>query len=109
VKLSLREVLADSHVAAATIAVLLLWSLDFTFHALWNPLVQLAELLATAVAIMGIPFLSPNLELFLSISYLTGAVFCFSAAWLLARWVFGMGPLHSLSSYRSRLIRSNHA
>ena len=111
---SLHEILADKHIAAVAIAVLLLGTLDGTFRALWGPLSSLAGFLFTAVAILDIPYFSPALtraDRLLVVStllYLSGAVISFSAAWLLSRWVFGVGPLRNLSAYRARLTRGSH-
>jgi hypothetical protein len=111
VKSTLREVLADSHVPAFAVAVLLLWSLDAGFKALWIPLSPAATVLLTAVAIFDIPYFSPKLTLadrfilITTFSYLWGSLICFAAAWLLSRWVYGVGPLRTLSAYRSRLTR----
>jgi len=57
-KPTLRNILADSHVAAIAIAVLLLWALDDAFRALWPPFFQLVQYLLTAVAILDIPYFS---------------------------------------------------
>ena len=111
-KPSLREVLADSHIAAVAIAVLLLWSLDDAFRALWIPLPFAFSYLATAVAILGIPYFSLGSlrsELILAFFTLFGAIVSLSAAWLLSRWVFGEGPLRTLLNYRSKLRKGNHA
>ena len=54
---SLRRVLADSHVAAVAIAVLLLWSLDAAFSALWPPVSRALEFVFTGIAILDIPYL----------------------------------------------------
>lgn len=111
---SLRETLADTHIAAVTVAVLLLWTLDGTFRALWGSLSSVAGFLLTAVAIFDIPYFSPVLSradrllLFTTLMYLSSAVISFSTAWLLSRWVFGMGPLRSLGAYRARLTRRSH-
>jgi len=98
--------LADSHVSAVAIAVLLFRSLDSAFWALWHPF---------SVA----PFYFPNVPktlhltdpfaLFLTFSYLFNSFVYLTAARLLSRWVYGMGPLGSLSKYRARLARRNHA
>jgi hypothetical protein len=102
-KRSLRQVLADSHVAAVTIAVLLLWSLDAAFRALWLPVSHVLGFLFTAVAILDIPYFSPTLTvtdrvmLVTASAYLYGAVVSFSAAWVLSRWVYGIGPFRSLT------------
>jgi hypothetical protein len=103
---SLRKILADSHVSAVAIAVLLFHSLDYAFWVLWHPI---------SVAMIAFPsfprtLLVPNrLTLFISFSYLFGSFVSLAAAWLLSRWVYGMGPLRSLSKYRAVLARRNHA
>ena len=89
-KRPLRQILADSDIAAVTIAVLLLWSLDGTFRALWGPVSRAVGFLFTAVAIFDIPYFSPTLTLadrfmFVTATYLYGAVVSFTAAWLLSR------------------------
>lgn len=108
-KPSVREVLATSHVGAVAVAVLLVWSLDNAFRALWIPLYNVGVFLVTAVAILGIPdFYSrlPNkYELVITGAYLYGAIVTFAAAWILARWVYGVGPLRCLGSYRTKLTR----
>lgn len=109
---SLRKILADSHVAVVAIALLLLWSLDYAFHALWGPLSRVTEFLLTALAIRGIPYSSYAADSLLSIEtllYLSWALWGFAAAWILSHWVFGVGPLHCLSDCRSTLVRRNHA
>ncbi len=106
---SLRKVLAESHVAAVAVAVLLLFSLINLFHALARPLVQLAEFLITAVAILGVPAYSWPLTtadwimLAPSFFYLYSFAVTLTAAWLLSRWVYGAGPIRSLSRYRDIL------
>jgi hypothetical protein len=114
VKSSLREILAGSHIAAIAIAVLVLWSIDWGFRALWSPLSRAATFLVTAVAIRDVPYfpstptLADRVMLVSTLFYLFGALACIAAAWLLSRWAYGMGPLRSLSKYRVILTRSNH-
>jgi hypothetical protein len=114
VKTSFREILADSHISAVAIAVLLLWSLESAVKALWGPLSSAASFLFTAVAILDIPYFSPRLTradrlMWITTGfYLFNALMSFAAAWLLSRWVHGVGPLHSLSKYRANLARRNH-
>lgn len=109
-----RQILADSDIAAVTIAVLLLWSLDGTFRALWGPVSRAVGFLFTAVAIFDIPYFSPTLTLadrfmFVTASaYLYGAVVSFTAAWLLSRWVYGVGPVRSLTRYSKNPIGRKH-
>jgi hypothetical protein len=115
VKPTLREILAESHISAVTIAVLLLWSFDSAFRAIaatWGPFFRVAEYLATAVAIRDIPSLGPfipedRIILFVTFSYLFSGFVSLVSAWLLARWVYGDGPLRSLSRYR-RIAGRNH-
>jgi hypothetical protein len=106
VKPSLRKILAESHVSAVAIAVLLFWSLDYAFWALWHPF---------SAAILVIPSFPHTLHiadpfsLFLTFSYLFNSLVCLAAAGNLSHWVYGMGPLRSLSKYRATLARRNHA
>ena len=112
---SLRETLAESHIAAVAIAVLLLWSLDEAFRGLWVPVSHAVGYLLTAVAILDIPYFSPTLTiadrlmLITTFSYLYDAIIALSAAWVQSRWVYGAGPLRTLNSYRSKLLGGDHA
>jgi hypothetical protein len=99
VRYSLQMALKDSHVAAITVALLLL-----------GAVANIVEFLLTAVAIHDIPHFSGG--------YLNGIVmglYLYStsvgllAAWALCRWVYGVGPLRCLSDYRSRLRGRLHA
>ena len=114
VKYSLRKILADSHVAAIAIAVLLFWSLDSAFRALLFPLFRAVTFLFTAVAILDIPYFSRTLTfidsvtLLVTFSNLFSSLVCLTAAGLLSRWVYGLGPLRSLTIYRTKLVSSNH-
>jgi hypothetical protein len=114
VKPSLREIFADSHVSAVAVAVLLFWSLDSAFWALWGPLSRATSFLFTAVAILNIPYFSRTVTitdrftLFITFWYLFNSFVYLAAAGLLSRWVYGMGPLRSLSKYRTRLTRRTH-
>ena len=113
-KRSLRQILDDSHIAAVTIAVLLMWFLDGAFRALWIPVSRAIGFLFTAVAIFDIPYFSPTftladrLTLATASAYLYGAVVSFSAAWLLSRWIYGTGPIRILTRYRKDPIGRSH-
>jgi hypothetical protein len=114
VRPTLREILAESHISAVAIALLLLWSIISAFRTLLGPSLQVAEYLFTAAAIRDIPFAGPfnfadRVMLFVRIEYLFNAFANFSAAWLLARWVYGEGPLRCLSRYRARVSRRSDA
>ena len=114
VKRSLREILADSHISAVAIAVLLVWSLDSVFRALWDPVSRAATFLFTAVAILGVPYYShtltgaDRLALITTFAYLFSAFINLAAAWLLSHWAYGVGPIKSLSKYRISLSGGNH-
>jgi hypothetical protein len=109
-----QKILAESHIAAITIAVLLLWCLNGAFQALWAPFSRVVGFLFTAVAILDIPYISPTptladgFMLVTASNYLYGAIFNFSAAWILSKWVFGAGPVQSLTHYCKNLIASPH-
>ena len=106
--------MAESHVAAVAIVVLLYWSLYWGFIALWSPLVRAANFLFTAVAIRDIPYFSSTFtiadrfELSIAFAFLFNSFVCLAAAWLLSRWAYGTGPLRSLSRSGKRLARRNH-
>jgi hypothetical protein len=105
----LRQVLADSHVAAVTIAVLLLGVLDAMCRGLWDPLYDLGAFVFTGIAIWDIPYISPTptvadrLMLIITVHFVYSALIGILGAWLLSRWVYGMGPLRSLTACRSKL------
>jgi hypothetical protein len=110
----LRQTLADSHVAAVTIAVLMLCSLDGAFRALWEPVSRVLGFLFTAVAILDIPYFSRSLTLadrsmlIMASTYAYSAVASFLAACLVSRWVYGVGPIRVLAGYCS-LVEREHA
>ena len=112
---SLRQVLADFHIAAVTIAVLVLYSLDGAFRALWIPVSRAIGFLFTAIAILDIPYLSPTLTvadrmmLISAIDSLYSAIVSLSAAWLLSRWVYGVGPIRALAACSGKLTGRKHA
>lgn len=111
---SLREILAASHIAAVAIAVLIFFSLNAFVHALIAPLSALFDFLITAIAIGGEPYVSSSssaLDPFIMVPalfYLFSAVMLFGAAWLLSRWVYGVGPFACLKRYRPILTRRTH-
>jgi hypothetical protein len=115
VRSSLRDALAESHVSAVAIALLLLFSFGSLCRVLALPFFRIAEFLSTAIAILGVPYLSTTLTtydrlmLIREISPLFIAVFSFVAAWLLSRWVYRSGPLRSLGRYHTILRTRNHA
>jgi hypothetical protein len=110
-KLSLRQALADSHVAAVAITLLLFWSFKWAIEALWEPFSRLAKFLFTAVAILDIPYISPTLDvtdrhMFINTCFFfLHAVSAVAAAWLLSHWIYGEGPFRSLNTHRGQLAR----
>jgi hypothetical protein len=115
VKRSFRDVLADSHVAAVAIGVLLLWSLKSGVQAFERPLFHFVYFLVNVVAIRGIPYGSGSftsgewLEWLHTFTDFLSAVTCFAVCWFVSRWVYGVGPFRSLSTLRMRLARRNDA
>jgi hypothetical protein len=105
----LREILADSQIAAVAIVAVLFSSLDWTFQALWLAVSRPRVYLSTTVAIFNVPYFSPTItveDCFMLIrmfSYVCPAVLTLAAAWFLSRWVYGIGPLRTLMGYRGRL------
>jgi len=114
VRPSLRQILADSHISAIAIAVLLFWGLASTFRAPWDLLSRTADFLFTVMAIRGVPYIPSKLDfadlllLLNTFFYFFTSLISFGAAWLLSRWVYRVGPFRSLSRYRTQLARRNH-
>jgi hypothetical protein len=106
---SLSQVLAESHISTVAIAVLLLWTLDWGVRGLWTLVVPAADFVVTAIAIRGIPYAQTPVIWTLTVLYLLSSFLSLAAAWLLSRWVYGVGPLRTLTGYRRRSHRRNHA
>jgi len=115
VERSLRKVLADSHIAAITIAVLLTWSLQWILSALWSPFVLAADIVIDAIGILGIPFgvghfsFADRLTLIASLSYCLYALTAVAASWLISNWVYGMTPFRTLRAYHAKFARRDDA
>ena len=109
---SFQTALIDSHVAAATIAVLLLWSLESVFQALWHWVAYVAKWIFLAVAVLDIPSFSAGrlerLELIISARRFYSALAGFAAARLLSHFLYGVGPLSNLASYRTKIPGWRH-
>ena len=118
-KASLRKVLADSHIAAIAIALLMARSLIEGIDGLALPvgygILGAILFLLTAVAEREMPYFSPHLDGFdlvvlsRSLPHLERAATCALAAWLLARWVYGQGPILCLRAVWSKLPRRSNA
>ena len=111
----LRKNLADSHVPAVAIAVLLFWSLDSALWALWSRVSFALNLLVLARPVISIGdlsralFASDRVTIFVTFLYLFNSLVYLAAAWILSIWAHGTGPLCSLTKYRTRLTRSRRA
>src|ERR1700726_117456 len=109
---SFAQILAESHISAVAIAVLLVWSFDWGFRALWSLFVPAADFLVTAVEIRGIPYVSSTsigrITWTLTLLYFVNTSMSLLAAWFLSCWVYGVGPLRCLSKYRPRRARRIH-
>jgi hypothetical protein len=116
VKPTLREVLADTHIAAVAIVLLLTWSLSSGVRAVGRPLLTVVSFFAQMVAIRLNPSVYDVGDLSLgywlsqipTITDFLDAVISLSAAWALSRWVYKVAPLRSLSECYIRLRRRNH-
>lgn len=111
-KRSLRDVLAESHVAAVAIAIFLLLAMDAAFQPISPYVSNALVFLSTAVAILDIPYISRGryvMSLAVTFSYLYAAIISLTAAWLVSRWVYGVGPLSALGRYHSVLTGRKNA
>lgn len=114
-KPSLRAILAESYVAAVAVAVLLVLSFEASFIFLWyllKLLLIVAEFLATAVAIFGLPSGYGRQAdwpwLLVSFAFLFDALVKFGAAWILSRYVYGLNPFSALGKCCFDLVRRAH-
>lgn len=111
---SLRAMLAQSHVAAVAVALLLLYSISNLLRALWIPTERFLTYAGTALLIMDAPYYSQSLtirdrgDLIFFCSYAYMGLTRLLGAWLLARWALGSGPLAALARYWSILNRRRH-
>jgi hypothetical protein len=119
-KPTFRGILKDYHVAAISILVLLLWSIDSGGKALVSLLV-LASGFSDSVVTVGamwwhggiVSFGSPDVffdrSLFvMTLNDLFWTVTSFGAAWIVSRCVYGVGPFRTLSAYRARVARRDY-
>jgi len=105
-----RKALENSRVGAVAIALLLLWTFDAAFSALWEPLYRLCSYLVTAILIRDIPLFSYGFEerrmLTNAAVYFIAMVSDIGAAWLVSHWIYGAGPLCSLKRVAAFLENS---
>ena len=101
--MTFRGVLVRSHVGAVTIVFLLLGAVGAALQGLSLHAVHAADFVLTAVAIRGLPLISAGdrMEAVIAAIYIYDAAIGIVAAWLLSRWVYGVGPLRALAGYWS--------
>lgn len=111
---SLRKTLLDSHIAAVTVAALLLESCA-AFYLAANRVVchgvfffQLIANHHLSTALWKLEYEDPD-TLFVALTCLFDSAAMVLAAWIVSRWVYGVGPLRCLGSYREKLTRKSHA
>jgi hypothetical protein len=111
---SLRKTLVESHVAAVTVTLLLMASIQ-GFCCAAQYLVHVPILFAELAAHHRLGDFVSQLEkqdsylLFGALSCLAGAAVVILCAWLVSRWAYGVGPLRSLAPYREKITRKFHA
>ncbi len=110
---SLRKILKNSHIGAVACVVLLWWSLDAACRALWAPFYRASLYVATAIAIWDLPYskidVMDKVEFVSALEHFLYAIAYFAAAWMISRWLFGAGPIHSLRTYRVRWTGRDNA
>ncbi|HEY0701738.1 MAG TPA: hypothetical protein VGD60_03130 [Candidatus Acidoferrales bacterium] len=107
---ALREMLADSYVAAVAILVMLLWTFDWIIRGLVQVVPDAAMYLATIAAIRGVPadpvIFRAHREIALIYFLLASSIAI--GAGLLSQWVYGASPFRSLQLQRERFTRRPH-
>lgn len=117
-KSTLRKVLADSHVAPIAITLLLARCFNEVIFGSILPIAYsilgAITFLMTAIAEREFPLFSSSfggsflMRLSEGLFHLISAATCTAAAWLLSKWVYGLGPLPSLQiAWSERARRSN--
>jgi ABC-type phosphate/phosphonate transport system permease subunit len=118
-KLTVRQVLGHSHIAAIAIAVLILWAIKLALY----PLIFLLFGVGDEFILSLRNFFSPHYVPFdwreplnflyvawlrASVGSILNAVLYVAVAFLLARWVYGHGPLRSLRKCGEKLAGRAH-
>lgn len=109
--MSFRKMLGHSHVAAITIAMLLMFS---GLRAIREPALRVGAFVVTAVAIGDISHIPHSLYPFTRLKLLVSALdfaealLGFGVAWGLSQWVYGVGPLRCLRGYGNKIRRTAH-
>ena len=108
----IREVLIESHVAAIAIAVLLLWFIDLSLRAIWEPIYRIGSFFIAAVAILDIPYFqfgaSERFVLVTAALFAMQALICLCLAWALSWSVYRASPFSSLVRHRKNSEAIKH-
>ena len=111
----IRSALTNSHIGAITIAVLVLAALEACLSAVWIPFERVIDFVVTAIAILGIPFISHDWsftdrpDITIPIVYLIYAATTVFAASMLSRWLYGEGPFLALMRYWNQISGGKRA
>jgi hypothetical protein len=108
VKRSLREILAESHIAAVMVAAFLSWSFYDIFQAFLPFIYNASNFVFTAIAILDIPSSTFEISHSVMFAYLYSAVASLLAAHILSHWVYRLGPFTALACYWSKLAWRNN-
>lgn len=104
---SLRRVLAESHIGAVAITLLIAWALRDLLYALLAPTQHLLIFIGTAIAILDVPAQPSPWEVRIVLLHFTEllviSVTEFATAWLLSRIVYRAGPFKVLRIARNEL------
>jgi hypothetical protein len=88
-------------------------ALDYTWEVLSIPVSRSALFLFKTIAILDIPYhafgIADRIDIAVGLVFASAALANIFAAWLLSRWVFGVGPLRSLGGSLSNLKRRTRA
>jgi hypothetical protein len=101
-------------VADVAIVWLLVQSLSLTFEVIWPPIGRAVGFVFMTIAILDIPYhssgfsLAGRMELIQLSNSVISAFGAAASAWLISRWVYGAGPIRSLSVRCKKLKRSSH-
>ena len=115
-KPTLRIVLADSHVAAVAIAMLVFFSIAWFCQLVWLPFSRVPNFLSDAypyfLDVQWVQYAySRDLRSTFGLQpfyvFLGSAIIEFTAAWVLSLWVYGTWPFEALIACHARLRRKD--
>jgi hypothetical protein len=114
IRLTMRSALAQSHVAALAIAVLLISSVEALCRALWPLFSRILEFIFKAIEMLNVPYIGSlivgySATFALTIMEVVYFLAGLTAAIAVSRWVYGMGPFRSLIMVCSNSLRRKNA